>query len=87
MPEPLKNKPELDPETHWYLDTYFMLNPSRQMSDSRLGYIPLSEITDFYNHYDTLHDREVFTKIIVAIDAEYVKEINEKARKNTQAKR
>ena len=74
-PKPLKQKPELDAETVWYLSTFHLLSPSRSTGFG-VGAIPLSEIINYGLVFDIIHDLESFCHIINRIDAAYIKKLN-----------
>lgn len=80
VPTAIKEKPDNGAYEQWYIKTFFRLCSSRQIGMS-VGPIPVSEITDYYNNYETLDDRETFLDIILSMDNTHLEYINSKKTK------
>jgi len=48
-----------------------------------IGYIPLSEITNYAKTFGLIDGIDVFCKVIISLDHHYVTEMNKKSRSKT----
>lgn len=84
----LEQKPEMTPYIVWWIETYFLLDSSRQITMNGPGGIPLSEVTTYANHFDTPSDSLYeFCYIIQRMDATYLKHVKEEQGKEQGRKR
>lgn len=84
-PKPLLEIPEMDSFDSWYIKAFNMLSDSRVIGERGAGHIPLSEITDYSNHFDLIDDLEMFVTVIRRMDNEYVKSTNKKIEASQKA--
>ena len=85
----LQDRPILNRWIIEYWEAFQMLSSSRTAHQGGIGPIPLSEIAAYL---DTLYIRDVddrltYIKMIQSLDSVYVKFINEKAKRESSAKR
>lgn len=80
-PKGAVNKPVFTPEDHWYINTFYTLNLSRQ-SGMSLGAIPISEITNYYNEFEMIDSKRCFLKVMQALDSVYLEHVNNQNKKS-----
>jgi hypothetical protein len=64
----------------WYYDAFWMLDPGRPVYQGSLGRIPLSEISAYIELFGIveIETRQLFIRMIRALDSVYVPRINAK---------
>lgn len=80
----LEEKPDVTPYIVEWIDTYFFLDSSRQITMNGPGAIPLSEVLAYATHFPTLADSlKEFCYIIQRMDSTYLKYVQEQQDKKS----
>lgn len=85
----LQDRPKLSRWVTEYWDAFQRLSSSRTAHQGGIGPIPLSEINAYFDvmNIRDVDDRLTYIKMIQSLDSVYVKHINEKAKREAEARR
>ena len=88
-PPALRNRPRLLPWLLMYYSAFMELTHSRIVHQGGIGYIPLSEYVAYMEmvRIDDIEERELFIKMVKALDSVYVERVNADIRRRAETAR